>query len=32
MLQSKLEPFLNRYDELTELLSAPDITSDIKKI
>ena len=32
MLQSKLEPFLNRYDELTELLSAPDITSDIKKM
>lgn len=32
MLQSKLAPFLNRYDELTELLSAPDITSDIKKM
>ena len=32
MLESKLEPFLNRYDELTELLSAPDITSDIKKM
>jgi len=32
MLQSKLEPFFNRYDELTELLSAPDIASDIKKM
>jgi len=32
MLQSKLQPFFDRYDELTELLSAPDITSDIKKM
>jgi len=32
MLQSKLEPFFDRYDELTRLLSAPDITSDIKKM
>jgi peptide chain release factor 1 len=32
MLQSKLEPFFHRYDELTRLLSAPDITSDIKKM
>ncbi len=32
MLQSKLDPFFKRYDELTELLSSPDITSDIKKM
>ena len=32
MLQSKLQPFFDRYDELTELLSAPDIASDIKKM
>ena len=32
MLESKLDPFINRYNELTELLSAPDITSDIKKM
>ncbi len=32
MLKSKLEPFLKRYDELTELLSSPNITSDIKKM
>ena len=32
MLQSKLQPFFDRYNELTELLSAPDITSDIKKM
>ena len=32
MLQSKLQPFFDRYNELTELLSAPDISSDIKKM
>jgi len=32
MLQSKLDPFFDRYNELTELLSSPDITSDIKKM
>ena len=32
MLQSKLQPFFARYDELTELLSASDIASDIKKM
>ncbi len=32
MLQSKLDPFIDRYNELTDLLSAPDVTSDIKKM
>jgi peptide chain release factor 1 len=32
MLKSKLQPFLDRYNEISELLSAPDITSDIKKM
>lgn len=32
MLQSKLENFITRYNELTEKLSSPDITSDIKKM
>ncbi len=32
MLKSKLEPFIDRYNELTELLSAPDVTADIKKM
>jgi len=32
MLQDKLQPFLDRYDELTRLLSAPDIASDIKRM
>lgn len=32
MLQSKLEPFIKRYDEITDLLSSPEITSDIKKM
>lgn len=32
MLKSKLQPFFDRYNELTELLSSPDITSDIKKM
>ena len=32
MLADKLTPFINRYDELSKLLSSPDITSDIKKM
>lgn len=32
MLESKLNPFINRYNELTELLSSPDVTADIKKM
>jgi peptide chain release factor 1 len=32
MLSDKLTPFINRYNELTELLSAPDIGSDIKRM
>ncbi len=32
MLVDKLDPFINRYNELSNLLSSPDITSDIKKM
>ncbi|MEN4046793.1 peptide chain release factor 1 [Sulfurimonas sp. NWX367] len=32
MLADKLTPFINRYNELSELLSSPDITSDIKRM
>lgn len=32
MLADKLTPFINRYNELSKLLSSPDITSDIKKM
>ncbi|WP_121627602.1 peptide chain release factor 1 [Poseidonibacter antarcticus] len=32
MLQDKLQPFINRSEEINELLIAPDITSDIKKM
>ncbi len=32
MLKSKLQPFLDRYNEITMLLSSPEITSDIKKM
>jgi peptide chain release factor 1 len=32
MLADKLTPFINRYDELSKLLSSPEITSDIKKM
>ena len=32
MLADKLTPFINRYDELGEMLSSPDITSDIKRM
>ena len=32
MLQTKLQPFLDRYKELNKLLSNPQITTDIKKM
>ena len=32
MLADKLTPFLERYDELSELLSSPDVASDIKRM
>ena len=32
MLADKLTPFIVRYDELSNLLSSPDITSDIKRM
>jgi len=32
MLQDKLQPFLDRYDEISKLLSEPDIASDIKRM
>ncbi len=32
MLADKLDPFINRYAELSNLLSSPDIASDIKKM
>lgn len=32
MLADKLTPFINRYNELGNLLSSPDITSDIKRM
>jgi peptide chain release factor 1 len=32
MLADKLIPFINRYNELSNLLSSPDITSDIKRM
>ena len=32
MLQEKLQPFLNRYEELSTLLSDPDISSDIARM
>ncbi len=32
MLSDKLTPFINRYNELSEMLSSPDITSDIKRM
>ena len=32
MLKEKLLPFLDRYNELTELLSDPNIANDIKKM
>lgn len=32
MTQEKLQPFINRYNEINNLLISPDITSDIKKM
>ncbi len=32
MLKNKLQPFLDRYDEISRLLSQPDVSSDIKKM
>ena len=32
MLREKLQPFIDRYNEITTLLSSPNITSDIKKM
>ncbi len=32
MLKEKLSPFLERYDEITKLLSSSEITNDIKKM
>jgi peptide chain release factor 1 len=32
MLQEKLQPFLDRYEELSKLLSSPDISNDISKM
>ncbi|MGB3962589.1 MAG: peptide chain release factor 1 [Sulfurimonas sp.] len=32
MLADKLTPFITRYNELSELLSSPDITSNIKRM
>ena len=32
MLQKRLQPFINRFEEINELLISPDITSDIKKM
>lgn len=32
MLSEKLTPFINRYNELTELLSSPEIGNDIKRM
>lgn len=32
MLADKLTPFINRYNELGEMLSSPDIVSDIKRM
>ncbi len=32
MLKAKLQPFLDRYNEISDLLCSPEITSDIKKM
>ncbi len=32
MLKNKLQPFIDRYEEINSLLISPDITSDIKKM
>lgn len=31
-MKEKLQPFIKRYEEINELLSSPEITSDIKKM
>ncbi len=32
MFAQKLQPFINRYEEINQLLSSPDIASDIKRM
>ena len=32
MFKEKLQPFIDRYNELNELLSSPDIASDINRM
>jgi len=32
MLKEKLQPFIDRYNEISELLCLPDVSSDIKKM
>ncbi len=32
MIKDRLQPFINRFEEINNLLIAPDITSDIKKM
>ena len=32
MLKNKLQPFIDRYNEINKLLSSPDIASDVKKM
>ena len=32
MLKDKLQPFITRSEEITNLLMSPDITSDIKRM
>ena len=32
MLKEKLQPFIDRYEEINRLLSSPDITQDIKRM
>ena len=32
MLKDKLQPFINRHEEINNLLMSPDITSDIKRM
>ena len=32
MLKSKLQSFINRYEEINNLLISPDITNDIKRM
>ena len=32
MLKNRLQPFINRHEEINNLLMAPDITNDIKRM